>query len=348
MTSKFLKWQLTDFNSETEGKSNGSICVDSKSTQTESEDETKVFFNHQINNNASVLKNTLIPDPSDEEDLEEGECSQISNHSSPTREQPTGKGEDLPGGVELIDQRISSKFKEYFDERMGNWSRVMQLEKELAENKRYLEELKAKGKDINGDSQSELMIYTKAVKKKRDSSSSEENDDVIDTSDELMTALDVVEKQMVINQEQRSGSETLLRPGTSRGVNGEDQMVDGRDSRVIVECSVPEQKADRAVQEAEAARVRVTEVKGTEIENRIKQIRLESGSGLGRVVANVNTAFTKVVDDNYMLVAMHVDETTRDKILNNEYVDFSRLLRHDKPYSQDEDQQKMMTVNKGG
>ena len=36
--------QLMDFNSETEGKSNGSICIHSKSTQTESEDETKVFL----------------------------------------------------------------------------------------------------------------------------------------------------------------------------------------------------------------------------------------------------------------------------------------------------------------
>ena len=33
-----------------------------------------------------------------------------------------------------------------------------------------------------------------------------------------------------------------------------------------------------------------------------------------------------MVDDNYLVVGNHIDEATRVRIENNEYVDFARLL----------------------
>ena len=53
------------------------------------------------------------------------------------------------------------------------------------------------------------------------------------------------------------------------------------------------------------------------------------------------------IDDDYLLVASHIDESTSLKVINHEYIDFSRLLRRDKN-AYDEEQQKMMMVNKGG
>ena len=75
------------------------------------------------------------------------------------------------------------------------------------------------------------------------------------------------------------------------------------------------------------------------IDTNINQLRLES----------LKSPDGRSMDDNYMLVASHVDEVTRDKILNHEYIDFAKLLRKDKPGSGfEEDQQCMMMVNKGG
>ena len=83
---------------------------------------------------------------------------------------------------QLIDEKIDSsmsKFKNYFDEKLGNIAKVVELERQLAENKKHLEMLKARGKLlIEGgsidDGQSELTIYQNAVEKKRGSSSSED------------------------------------------------------------------------------------------------------------------------------------------------------------------------------
>ena len=47
-----------------------------------------------------------------------------------------------------------------------------------------------------------------------------------------------------------------------------------------------------------------------------------------------------------MLVASHVDEVTHAKIERGEYVDFVKLIRKDKVM--DEEEQKMIMVNKGG
>ena len=51
------------------------------------------------------------------------------------------------------------------------------------------------------------------------------------------------------------------------------------------------------------------------------------------------------VDDDYLLVSTHLDELTRQKICGHKYMDFSKLLRKDRP---EDDNKKMVMVNKGG
>ena len=53
-----------------------------------------------------------------------------------------------------------------------------------------------------------------------------------------------------------------------------------------------------------------------------------------------------LVDENYLVVAAHVDDLTKQKILQFEYVDFSKLLPHDRVLQ--EEDQRLTIINKGG
>ena len=55
---------------------------------------------------------------------------------------------------------------------------------------------------------------------------------------------------------------------------------------------------------------------------------------------------SSLMDEDYQLVASHVDEQTRQKIVQGEYVDFVKLIRKDR--CTEEEEQKMIMVNKGG
>ena len=60
--------------------------------------------------------------------------------------------------------------------------------------------------------------------------------------------------------------------------------------------------------------------------------------------------FYRSVDDDYMLVASHLDQSIRDKIVNSEYIDSAKFLRRDRSNNGGDDdfgQQKMVMVNKG-
>ena len=103
-----------------------------------------------------------------------------------------------------------------------------------------------------------------------------------------------------------------------------------------------EARADQIVKEATASKAAAYDVSGmdnAELINRgISQIR----DGCQRMFTCSN------VDDDYLLVASHVEAITREKIMNNESIDFAKLIHKDK-YNEDEGgYQKMQMVNKGG
>ena len=111
------------------------------------------------------------------------------------------------------------------------------------------------------------------------------------------------------------------------------------------------EKADRMVKEAEEARARVYDVTGKElliesIDNGLTQIRAECSQPKNGEHQEGNCCG---VDNDYLLVASHLDKNMRTRILNYEYVDFAKLLRKDwfGPGTKDE-QRRMIMVNKGG
>ena len=60
----------------------------------------------------------------------------------------------------------------------------------------------------------------------------------------------------------------------------------------------------------------------------------------------IQTQQAAVVDESYMMVGAHIDEAIQKHIVNNEYVDFARLLAKDR-IAQEEDGQ-MEIVHRGG
>ena len=83
-----------------------------------------------------------------------------------------------------------------------------------------------------------------------------------------------------------------------------------------------------------------------------KQSQTHSVDNIQRCLESLRaeqSEFSQLADEDYLLVASHVEEGVRAKIINHEYVDFARLLRRDRSNGLDEDaQQRMVMVNKGG
>ena len=92
-----------------------------------------------------------------------------------------------------------------------------------------------------------------------------------------------------------------------------------------------QQKIDQLIREAEQAKVRMYETPGREnFHNRM--------NNKGEIVYSRT-------DDDYILVSAHVDNNTRNKIVNGEYVDFARLIPRERALEHDG---RMELINKGG
>ena len=68
----------------------------------------------------------------------------------------------------------------------------------------------------------------------------------------------------------------------------------------------------------------------------------------GNSTQNANQALlhSVMVDETYLLVAAQVDDQTRKKILQFEYIDLAKLLPHDRVLQ--EDDQRLTLINRGG
>ena len=105
------------------------------------------------------------------------------------------------------------------------------------------------------------------------------------------------------------------------------QVHDRRQQRLT-----PEEKAEKLIKETEAAKAHIFTTPGKDKHN---------------AQPEVNKQFHSViVDEDYLLVASHVDNITLTKIVGGDYVDFAKLLPHDK-ILQEEDQRLEMVVRGG-
>ena len=309
-------------------------------SETESQGKSDAEASDDVNNNAVVS--------SDETGLEDGECSQdtdeddeiVFTHQEASKEM----GEkDKPGweaGTKsMIERSVTqsmNKMQSYFEQKFEDMSKFAELEKQLAENKRKLDLLKAKGKfsrtlknPLDGEETlSEITIYNNAIEKQqRQSTSSEEG---VNTSDEFMFEDSIVEEEL-----------------RRKGPNDDRDNQQTKEKRSLVSVVIDKgkqvkelavERAEEIIQEAESARAGIYEIPG-------KQCELEINNKLNELRMNVKSLASAQLDEDYLLVASHVDPIIRQKIINHEYVDFAKLLRKDK---QLEDEQKMTMINKGG
>ena len=109
------------------------------------------------------------------------------------------------------------------------------------------------------------------------------------------------------------------RPGTSR----ENEPSAGD------EDEIPEDRMERAIREAEQGKTRIFQTPGREL------LDLQS--------SYVHSA---MVDQDYYVLAAHLDESVQNKITRGEYVDFAKLIPKDQIITEEE--QKLQMVVKGG
>ena len=316
------------------------------------------------NNNA-----TMLP-PTNRRSLEEGECDDSNPGPSAKRSRDDGSAAKASDDLRsYVDQKFSALARMVELEReLSDKNRELDLLK--AKGRQY------ERSEVAPDTQSELTIYHNAViRSNRGSSSSEE---LIDTSNEMAedTGLAepvpnesasrftqrrdfaqeydnnetdyIAEREMErakeLNRDRRRSHyeddrnrdrNREPRPETSRF--REDRHTDDRDDSYRLPLpprrDVVADKTKRIVNEAEAAKARIYEVPGREYyddsyDNRNRDI-YETRSNLSTVQ----------MDENYKLVAAHVDSKLRTQVINHEYVDFSKLLPRSRLGSQPSDQQ---------
>ena len=206
----------------------------------------------------------------------------------------------------------------------------------------------AQNKDSVYMSNSKVTIYQRAVPDKdqtgvnqvsnqRESTSSEEG---ADTSDEQ---LDAGNKSISPDDNQflnRSFNQNVTvsgksnkntagdeQPSTSRGAEGRKSA-----ERVLT----PEEHAEKLIREAELSRAQVFETPGN--------LNVQRNQHNAIDLAN-NFVHSVMVDENYRVVGGHLDLTMRTKIINNEYVDFAKLLPKDR--IQLEEERAQWTIKNG-
>ena len=148
------------------------------------------------------------------------------------------------------------------------------------------------------------------VKEKRDSTSSE---DQVDTSDEL---IEFDEHDKFISECRREVTLQHNGPSTS----GYQQPRQPRE----------ESRGDQIVKEAESAKARVLATPGM----------IESSELIPGVI------HSSVLDEDYMVVGSNIDMNVQKRIIENEYIDFARLLPKDRVLQ--EEDHRMEIVSKGG
>ena len=337
--------------------------------------DNEVSFNYQVygqgNNNATVTEPEEVDDGQQptrfDQSLEEGECNKSVN------DEVTDSVVDMSSNInveQVIEEKVDqsmSRVQDYLDKKFGDMMKILELERKLEENKRHLEQLKAKGRcqpcpklggyQFEDDSQSESTVYKNAVQRKRDGSSSSEEEINISSGDDQCNSFESTEKEILQQVDKNKPAPIVPNAVDQREAGSSKQDCEQSVLREPTRKDLADARADHMIQEAQISKARAYEVSGNnyqftvyDIENGLAQIRAmgsqvdnnqerETGSTV-RCLGNV--------DNDYLLLASHLDENTRSKIINQEYVDFSKLLRRDRPGEEDTIQQKMVMANKGG
>ena len=216
--------------------------------------------------------------------------------------------------------------------------------------------------------ESEMTIYKPAVKPARGSMSSE---GMIDTSNEtveldLSTELENNPLSQPVHQSNfvhnliseycRRSGESQYQPQCrvdqheqrSRASPYQERSLPpprGRSSLAVPQNSGRAQRVAEAIREAKASKARIFEISGNQFN--VHQGNIEGANEPSQMdMLSHSFAHSMLVDEQFLLVATHVDGTLRNKIVAGEYVKFLKLLSRDK-LEFDEDQC-MEMVNRDG
>ena len=269
---------------------------------------------------------------SDEEEVMFDDCS---NNATQGRSKSKGerktsvrrsmeeKLDSLTNSVQAMQQLIMQKG--YIDSGTGECDQTMSLVQNT-----NVHEKRANGPEttiyqnaiqpamqLNGEQLPNELDSVNAANK-RNSSSSE--DDPIDTSDELIEA-DIAGKfikECLITSDKRTRGGT---PGHNeqRETSPDDSQPSTSHHDEALE------RAEQMVKEAESAKARMFGIPGNNNMVAIKQ--------------------ATIFDDDYMSIGTHLDGSIEKKIVNNEYIDFSKLLPRDRIVG--EEDHRMEIVNRG-
>ena len=123
-------------------------------------------------------------------------------------------------------------------------------------------------------------------------------------------------------------------------------MADQDDPNVQQELTPPalervlsaEEKAERLVIEAERAKANIFPVAGMCISNCNHADKI--------IETNLNLLhFTAKIDEDYLVVGAHIDDTMWSKIIKGEYVDFGRLLLRDRILAEEDGRMELVIKN---
>ena len=165
---------------------------------------------------------------------------------------------------------------------------------------------------------------------KRDSLSS--SDDPLDTSDELeklpMEMISIVNDN--VSQYVRAN---LPQPKFVSCQENRDRGVTGPTHQEVPQFT----HAEEMIRDAEWARARIIDVPGKD--------QLNIGQDSSKLNNLEVTYHSSLLDKGYLLVGNYVDECTRQKVGNGEYVDFAKLMPRDRVA---DDDNRMEMVNRNG
>ena len=190
-------------------------------------------------------------------------------------------------------------------------------------------------------SPSESTIYKQAVRPNlRGNTSAQEFDDSDNSS---------CEEQGIVGHGQRSNNVPLFPDTPRRGRESRERNRDNSQPRSRHESSggrhgppppsrpTPEERAESMVREAEAAKIRMMDVAGRPNENNIERVARQGGGD--------HFSHTALLDENFLLVAAHVDQLLRGRIERGEYVDFGRLLPNDQVVAESDNRMQWVQEN---
>ena len=213
---------------------------------------------------------------------------------------------------------------------------IVDCEESLSDTTIYhnaLEKIPVKEQEVVVDQEITFKVMPLEVvstKQNRESSSSDKR---IDTSDELME----IDEAVNIDFNEKFIADCVAE-ARRKCVHPQKEEIEHR----------PSTQDNNIITNAEAAKICMLGTPGKQYEalHQCRRCACSQFNGVDRFVLPPQQQHLSMVDENYMVIGMHVDAALRDKIKASQYVDFGRLLPRDKLVNLKE--QKLELVHRGG